>query len=50
MMQVGLSMNALKDNEPFYRASYGFGIFYISRPIEIIALIVLVLLPVALSN
>lgn len=49
-MQVGLSTDALKDNDTFQRASYGFTIFSILGPLVIIIMFMLVLLVVVVQN
>ncbi|KAH9232487.1 hypothetical protein K456DRAFT_1750864 [Colletotrichum gloeosporioides 23] len=46
-MQVGLSTDALKDNDTFQRASYGFTVFSILGPLVVVIIFMLVLLVVA---
>ncbi|RYP50540.1 hypothetical protein DL768_003936 [Monosporascus sp. mg162] len=49
-MQVGLSTNALKNDEVFHRASYGFAIFAILSPIIAVGIVLLALLVALIAN
>ncbi|KAF3802007.1 hypothetical protein GCG54_00015231 [Colletotrichum gloeosporioides] len=49
-MQVGLSTDALKDNDTFQRASYGFTVFSILGPLVVVIMFMLVLLVVVVQN
>lgn len=49
-MQVGLATDALKDNEIFHRASYGFTVFAIVSPIITVGIVLLALLVALIPN